>query len=175
TSEQTAAGTVMGTVGYMSPEQVQGKAVDHRSDIFSFGCILYEAVTRRRAFEADSAVDTMHKILHDAPVESHELNPKAPGDLRRLVRRCLAKSPDQRLQSMKDLAIELREIADNYDSLSSSTSSGSGVSAGSSIAALGAVPRPAAGRAWLIGGAIVAVVGMAGLGVGIASFMGHRD
>ena len=75
TSGHTGPGTVMGTVGYMSPEQVQGKAVDHRSDIFSFGCILYEAVTRRRAFEADSAVDTMHKILHDAPVETHELNP----------------------------------------------------------------------------------------------------
>src|SRR6185503_20436169 len=128
TSEQTAAGAVMGTVGYMSPEQVQGKSVDHRSDIFSFGCILYEAVTRRRAFEADSAVDTMHKILHDAPADSHELNPSAPADLRRLVRRCLAKSPDQRLQSMKDLAIELEEIADNYASLSSSTSSGSATS-----------------------------------------------
>ena len=169
TGMHTGAGVVMGTVGYMSPEQVQAKAVDHRSDIFSFGCILYEAVTRKRAFEADSAVDTMHKILHDAPIESHELNPSAPADLRRLVRRCLAKSPDQRLQSMKDLAIELREIADNYESLSSSTSSGSGISA------LGAVPRPAGRRAWMIGGAIVATVGIAGLAVGITSLMGRRD
>jgi eukaryotic-like serine/threonine-protein kinase len=168
TGGHTGAGTVMGTVGYMSPEQVQGKAVDHRSDIFSFGCILYEAVTRRRAFEADSTVDTLHKILHDAPVETHELNPKAPADLRRLVRRCLAKSPDQRLQSMKDLAIELREIADDYDSLSSSTSSGSGVSA---VGAVGAVPRPAGRRGWLIGGAIVAILGIAGLAVGISSLM----
>jgi serine/threonine protein kinase/Tol biopolymer transport system component len=171
TGEQTGAGVVMGTVGYMSPEQVQGKPVDHRSDIFSFGCILYEAVTRKRAFEADSAVDTMHKILHDAPVESHELNPNAPADLRRLVRRCLAKSPDQRLQSMKDLAIELREIADNYESLSSSTSS---TSSGSGIGAIEAVPRPAGRRRWLIGGAIVAIVGIAGLAVGITSLMGHR-
>ncbi len=169
TSAHTGAGTVMGTVGYMSPEQVQGKSVDHRSDIFSFGCILYEAVTRQRAFEADSAVDTMHKILHDAPVESHELNPKAPADLRRLVRRCLAKSPDQRLQSMKDLAIELREIADNYESLSSSTSSGSGVGA------VGALPRPARSRSWLIGGTIVAILGVAGLAVGIAGFLRNRD
>ena len=168
TGEQTAAGTVMGTVGYMSPEQVQGKSVDHRSDMFSFGCILYEAVTRKRAFEADSAVDTMHKILHDAPVETHELNPEAPADLRRLVRRCLAKSPDQRLQSMKDLAIELREIADGYDSLSKSASSGSGA------AAIEALPRPAGRRAWLIGGTIVAILGIAGLAVGIASLMGHR-
>ena len=169
TGAHTGAGTVMGTVGYMSPEQVQGKSVDHRSDIFSFGCILYEAVTRRRAFEADSAVDTMHKILHDAPVESHELNPKAPGDLRRLVRRCLAKSPDQRLQSMKDLAIELREIADNYESLSSSTSSGSGVSA--TLAA----PRPARSRAWLIGGTIVAILAVAGLAIGLSGIFRQRQ
>ncbi len=166
---RTGAGVVMGTVGYMSPEQVQGKSVDHRSDIFSFGCILYEAVTRQRAFEADSAVDTMHKILHDAPVESHELNPKAPADLRRLVRRCLAKSADQRLQSMKDLAIELREIADNYESLSSSASSGSGVGA------VGAVPRPTVRRGWLIGGAIVAILGVAGLAIGVAGFLRPRD
>src|SRR6185503_18127154 len=153
TSEQTAAGAVMGTVGYMSPEQVQGKTVDHRSDIFSFGCILYEAVTRKRAFEADSAVDTMHKILHDAPVETHELNPTAPADLRRLVRRCLAKSPDQRLQSMKDLSIELREIAEGYDALSHSTSSGSGASA------VGAVPALAGRRfGWALAAAAVAVV-----------------
>ena len=171
TGEHTGAGTVLGSVGYMSPEQVQGKAVDHRSDIFSFGCILYEAVTRKRAFDADSAVDTMHKILHDAPVETHELNPTAPADLRRLVRRCLAKSPDQRLQSMKDLAIELREIADDYESLSSSTSSGSGVSA---VGAVGAVPPPAGRKTWLIGGAIVAIIGIAGLAVGISSLVGHR-
>ncbi len=168
TGEQTGAGTVMGTVGYMSPEQVQGKSVDHRTDIFSVGCILYEAITRRRAFEADSAVDTMHKILHDAPVETHELNPKAPADLRRLVRRCLAKSPDQRLQSMKDLAIELREIADGYDSLSNSASSGSGIDA------VAALAHPAGRRAWIIGGALVAVFGIAGLAVGIGSLVGRR-
>ena len=96
---------------------------------------IYEAVTRRRAFEADSAVDTMHKILYDAPVETQELNPTAPADLRRLVRRCLAKAPDQRLQSMKDLSIELREIADGYDSLSNSQSSGSGASAVGAVSA----------------------------------------
>ena len=160
TGLETGAGTVMGTVGYMSPEQIQAKPVDHRSDIFSFGCILYEAVTRRRAFEADSAVDTMHKILHDAPVETAELNPTAPADLRRLVRRCLAKSPDQRLQSMKDLAIELREIADAYDSLSNSASSGSGVSA------IGAVSRPPARSRRLAGGIVVAMVIVAALAGG---------
>ena len=168
TGEHTGAGTVMGTVGYMSPEQVQGKSVDHRSDIFSFGCILYEAVTRRRAFEADSAVDMMHKILHDAPVETQELNPTAPADLRRLVRRCLAKSPDQRLQSMKDLAIELREIADGYDSLSNSASSGSGAGA------VLAVPRPAGRRSWLIGGIVAAGLCIAGVVAGGYFLLGHR-
>jgi Tol biopolymer transport system component len=129
-TDATRDGVVMGTAGYMSPEQVQGKAVDHRSDIFSFGCVLYEAAARRRPFSADSAIETMHKILHDKPTPLEELNSQAPAELRRVVRRCLAKSPDQRLQSMKDLAIELREIVDEYDALSASASSGgSGVSA----------------------------------------------
>jgi Tol biopolymer transport system component len=162
---ETSAGTLLGTVGYMSPEQVRGKSVDFRSDIFSFGCILYEAVTRKRAFSADSAVDTMHKILHDAPVETQELNPKAPADLRRLVRRCLAKSPDQRLQSMKDLAIELREIADNFDSLSDSASSGSGISA------VGLPPQAPRSRAPLIGGAIAALLVITALAIGIPRLM----
>ncbi len=167
-AEQTSAGTLLGTVGYMSPEQVRGKSVDFRSDIFSFGCILYEAVTRKRAFAADSAVDTMHRILHDAPVEAQELNPKAPADLRRLVRRCLAKNPDQRLQSMKDLAIELREIADNFDALSDSASSGSG------IEAVGLPPRPARSRVPMIGGAIAAAIAIAALAVGIPRFLDRR-
>ena len=121
--DHTAEGAVLGTVHYMSPEQVQGKSVDHRSDIFSFGCLLYEAATRRRPFVAESNVETMHKILHDKPQPIEEINPAAPAELRRLVRRCLHKSPDQRLQSMKDLAIELREIVDEYDSLSLSATS----------------------------------------------------
>ncbi len=125
-ADRTAEGMVLGTVHYMSPEQVQGKSVDHRSDIFSFGCMLYEAATRRRPFLADSNVETMHKILHDKPQPIEELNPDVPAELRRLVRRCLNKNPDQRLQSMKDLALELREIVDEYDSLSASATSGSG-------------------------------------------------
>jgi Tol biopolymer transport system component len=116
-------GTVVGTAGYMSPEQVQGKAVDHRSDIFSFGCILYEAATRRKPFAAETGIETMHKILNEKPAPIEELNDKVPAELRRLVKRCLAKSPDQRVQSIKDLAIELREIVEEYDALSASGSS----------------------------------------------------
>jgi serine/threonine protein kinase/Tol biopolymer transport system component len=119
----TGAGSVMGTTGYMSPEQVRGKPVDQRSDIFSFGCILYEAVTRKRPFVADSAVETMHKILNEAPPPIEERHSRVPPELRRIVRRCLAKSPDQRFQSMKDLALELREVVDEWDNLTSTATS----------------------------------------------------
>jgi Tol biopolymer transport system component len=124
-SDPTSEGAVVGTAGYMSPEQVRGTAVDHRSDIFSFGCILYEAATRKRPFVAESTVEAMHKILHEKPAPIEDLNKNVPGELRRLIRRCLAKNPDQRLQSAKDLAIELREIVDEYETLSPSSGSGS--------------------------------------------------
>ena len=128
----TRDGAVLGTVAYMSPEQVQGKAVDHRSDIFSFGSILYEAATSRRPFEADSDIDVMHRIVHDKPVPVDEINPRAPAELRRVIRRCLAKEPDKRYQSMKDVANDLVEIVDEFDELSASTTSAS--VSGSSIA-----------------------------------------
>ncbi len=146
-ADATGEGVVVGTAGYMSPEQVQGKTVDHRSDIFSFGSILYEAVTRTRPFAAETGVETMHKILNEKPAAVEDLNPKAPTELRRLIRRCLAKNPDQRLQSMKDLALELREIVDDYDALSASASSGSGISGGGaalSATARRGLPLPAA-------------------------------
>src|SRR3990172_5372775 len=114
----TGAGVIMGTVGYMSPEQVQGRTVDHRSDIFSFGCVLYEAAAHQRPFQADSDVETLHKILKEKPAPLEELNPQVPAELRRIIRRCLAKNPDERLQSMKDLALQLPEIAEEYKTLS---------------------------------------------------------
>lgn len=119
----TREGALVGTVAYMSPEQVKGKPVDHRSDVFSFGSILYEAATRRRPFEADSDIDVMHSIAHDKPVPIDELNAAVPAELRRLIRRCLAKDPDKRYQSMKDIANELTEIVDEFDELSVSASS----------------------------------------------------
>ncbi len=122
-SAGSAAGSVVGTVGYMSPEQVLGRAVDHRSDVFSFGCVLYEAATRKRPFEAATAVETMHRILNEKPVPVEDLNPKSPVELRRIIRRCLAKAPDQRVQSVKDLALQLREIVEEWDSLPTSASS----------------------------------------------------
>jgi serine/threonine protein kinase/Tol biopolymer transport system component len=153
----SAAFSVVGTAGYMSPEQVQGRAVDHRSDIFAFGCILYEAATRRKPFAAETGIETMHKVLNEKPVPVEELNAEVPAELRRLVKRCLAKSPDQRVQSIKDLAIELREIAEEYDTLSagaSSTSHASGT-AGAARAARTLSPK------LLAGAALVAVAGLA--------------
>jgi serine/threonine protein kinase/Tol biopolymer transport system component len=116
--DDTREGALLGTVAYMSPEQVQGKVADHRSDIFAFGAILYEAATRQRPFQADSDVDVMHKILHDKPTPVDEIAPNVPGELRRMIRRCLAKEPERRFQSMKDIALELAEIVDEFDQLS---------------------------------------------------------
>jgi eukaryotic-like serine/threonine-protein kinase len=109
--QHSTPGTVMGTVGYMSPEQAQGKTdeIDQRSDIFSFGCILYEAITGRKAFAGSDAIDSLHKIVHAPTPQIKEINPEAPDDLQRIVRRCLAKDPEKRYQSMKDVAIELDE------------------------------------------------------------------
>jgi eukaryotic-like serine/threonine-protein kinase len=103
-------GLVMGTVGYMSPEQARGYPVDHRSDIFAFGCLLYEAATGQRAFESESTIDTLHKIVHTPARLVRDLNPSAPADLTRIVRRCLAKDPDDRYQSIREAAIELRDV-----------------------------------------------------------------
>jgi Tol biopolymer transport system component len=105
-------GSVVGTVGYMSPEQAQGRVqeIDHRSDIFSFGCILYEAITRRKAFEGKDAIDSLNKIIREQPTPIASLNPEVPYDLQKIVRRCLAKDPDERHQSIKDVAIELKEV-----------------------------------------------------------------
>lgn len=105
-------GMVLGTVGYMSPEQAKGKTdeIDHRSDVFSLGCIIYEAATGRKAFEGKDTLDSLHKIVHSPTPLIKEANPEAPDELQRVVRRCLAKDPDERYQSIKDVAIELRDL-----------------------------------------------------------------
>ena len=106
----STAGMVMGTIGYMSPEQAQGKKVDQRSDIFSFGCILYEAATGRRPFEGDSTIDTLHKIVYATPSPITDFNPAAPADLLRIVRRCLAKDPEKRYQTIRDVVNDLEDL-----------------------------------------------------------------
>ncbi len=104
-------GLVIGTAGYMSPEQVRGEEVDSRSDIFSFGVVLYELVTGKRAFSGGSAVDTMHAVLHEDPPEASASDPGFSPALNTILRRCLEKRPDQRFQSAADLAFALRAIS----------------------------------------------------------------
>jgi Tol biopolymer transport system component len=110
-SPLTHPGVVLGTVGYMSPEQVRGRAADHRSDIFSFGTILYEMISGQRAFRGDSSVETMNAILKEDPAEIPATNRSFPPALERLIRRCLEKSPDERFQSARDLAFALDALS----------------------------------------------------------------
>src|SRR5205823_5854365 len=108
----TQPGAVMGTPSYMSPEQVRGEGADQRSDIFSFGCVLYEMLSSQRAFRDDSAVQTMNAILTEEPKELTEVNPNVPSALERIIARCLGKNPDDRFQSAKDLAFALETLMD---------------------------------------------------------------
>ncbi|MGH9874434.1 MAG: protein kinase domain-containing protein, partial [Pyrinomonadaceae bacterium] len=110
--QHSTPGAIMGTVGYMSPEQAQGKTkeIDQRSDIFSFGCIVFEAATRHKAFEGADLIDTLNKIIREPAPPMANFNPAAPDDLQRIVRRCLAKDPEERYQTIKDVAIELKEL-----------------------------------------------------------------
>ena len=108
----TEAGMVLGTVGYMSPEQVRGKPAVPESDIFAFGAILYEMVSGKRAFHRDSAADTMSAILHEEPADLTETARNVPSGLERIVRHCLEKNPAQRFHSAGDLAFDLEAMAD---------------------------------------------------------------
>ena len=107
----TDPGTVMGTVGYMSPEQVRGRPVDHRADIFSFGAVLYEMLCGRRAFHGDSAVETLNAILKEEPPELTTANRNIAPALERVVWHCLEKSPDRRFQSATDVAFALESLS----------------------------------------------------------------
>jgi serine/threonine protein kinase/Tol biopolymer transport system component len=152
----TRAGTILGTPGYMSPEQVQGKALDPRSDIFSLGCILYEAAAGRRPFKGDSQRETLHAIVHDEPPPV-----EAPPELGRLIRRCLAKAPEERYQAIRDVADDLRELGRDAKPVSLSL-------ARPVLARLG--PKP--WLWWLTAGAVTAAA-MLGVVVGLRSRAGR--
>src|SRR5437870_13079830 len=107
----TNPGVVMGTVGYMSPEQVKGRRVDHRSDIFSFGAILYEMLSGRHAFHGESTADTMSAILKEDPPELSDTNKTVSPALERLVNHCLEKNPEARFHSASHLAFALEAIS----------------------------------------------------------------
>jgi eukaryotic-like serine/threonine-protein kinase len=119
TSSHTAAGLVMGTAGYMSPEQVRGEVADARSDIFAFGAVLYEMLSGARAFHRDTGAETMTAILREDPPEisvtAHHISPA----LERTVRRCLEKDPEQRFQSAKDLSFALSALSGSDSSVAS--------------------------------------------------------
>ena len=137
--QETSPGMVLGTVGYMSPEQVRGEAADARSDIFALGTILYEMLLGQRAFRRDTSAETMTAILKEEPPEiSTSGKPIAPA-IERIVRRCLEKKPQQRFQSARDLAFDLEGL--------SGTTGGSGLHAASPPAESTAAPPR---RNWLI-------------------------
>ena len=108
----TEPGTIMGTVGYMSPEQVRGRSADHRSDVFSFGAILYEMLSGERAFRGESAAVTLSAILKEQPPELLKKNPNLPSSLERIVMRCLEKNPDERFQSAQDVGYAIDALSE---------------------------------------------------------------
>ena len=108
---ESEAGTVIGTVGYMAPEQVRGKPTDARSDLFSFGAILYEMLSGKRAFSGESSADVMSAILHQEPPELTETNRSVSPALDRIVRHCLEKNPTERFQSARDIAFDLEMVS----------------------------------------------------------------
>ena len=104
---------VMGTAGYMSPEQVRGQTVDHRTDIFAFGAIFYEMLAGKRAFQRSTSVETMTAILNDDPPAISQTGANIPPALHRVVHRCLEKNPEQRFHSASDLAFALDALSDS--------------------------------------------------------------
>jgi len=116
----TNPGTILGTVGYMSPEQATGKPLDFRSDQFAFGAILYELSTGKPAFEADNAIDTLSAILHEEPPAITRFNVQAPQPFCWIVERLLSKDAEERYSSTRDLARDLRSIRDRYATMTRS-------------------------------------------------------
>jgi len=114
----TEEGTILGTVAYMSPEQADGKRVDARSDIFSFGSVLYEMVTGRRAFAGGSKLSSLSAVLHTEPLPPSQTVPDIPPELDRIITRCLKKDPARRWQSMADVKVALDELRDEMESSS---------------------------------------------------------
>ena len=148
----------MGTLGYMSPEQVKGKPADARSDIFSFGAILYEMLSGQRAFHRETAAETISAILKEDPPDLSVTNQSVPPGLERLVAHCLEKNPEQRFHSAHDLAFDLESV--------------SGASGMGAVAAASGRPAPRVGRLALAG--LVAVAAAAGLLAGGRSGRGRR-
>lgn len=152
----TDPGLVMGTIGYMAPEQVRGKAVDGRADLFAFGAVLYEMLTGARAFHRDTPADTMTAILKEEPAELTSVRSDLPPALDRIIRHCLEKNPAERFQSARDIAFALEALSGSAPTTVVPALSGAGER-----------PRARTGAreiaAWLL-----AAAGLVGLGVTIS-------
>jgi Tol biopolymer transport system component len=129
-TEKTEPGVVMGTLGYMSPEQVRGQAADHRGDIFAFGAILYEMLAAKRAFQRPTSADTMSAILNEDPPCISQVVTDVPPALQRVVHRCLEKHPEQRFQSASDLAFALDALSDSGEAAYSAKAAKAAAAAG---------------------------------------------
>ncbi len=157
TASLSRAGTVVGTVGYMSPEQASGGNVDARSDVFSFGAVLYEMVTGRRAFTGHSGAETLVAVLREDPPPPSTLAHAVSRELERIILRCLRKDPSRRFQHMLDVKIELLELKEEHDSQASGARAASGVGS-----------APLRRRGW------IAIGGLAALALAGLAFAGWR-
>jgi len=146
----TAIGQILGTAAYMSPEQAEGKPIDHRSDIFSLGIMLYEMATGERPFTGDTHVSTISSVIKDTPPHVSEIKQTLPRHLGRIVNHCLEKKPDNRLQSAKDVRNELQGLKKEIDSGSLSQTMTSATS-------FAPAPNKRAWLPWVIVGAVVVV------------------
>jgi eukaryotic-like serine/threonine-protein kinase len=145
---ETEPGVVMGTVGYMAPEQVRGQPADHRADIFAFGTIFYEMLSGKRAFQKPTSPETMTAILNDDPPGISQLVPDLPPALQRVVHRCLEKNPEQRFQSASDLAFALEALSDTGVSRSGTE-----------------VPQRRSNSRWIVAVVLTAAVVLLGVGL----------
>jgi serine/threonine protein kinase len=141
----TQEGTIVGTFPYMSPEQLEGKELDVRSDIFSLGAVLYEMLTGRRAFEGKSQLSVVSAILEKEPPLISSVKPLTPGNIDHAIRRCLAKDPEDRWQSARDLAVELKWVGESGSQVAKSATQPE-------------VPKPMAWLPWALCGVLVAAV-----------------
>ena len=133
--DPTRPGMVMGTVGYMSPEQASGRPLDFRSDQFSFGSIVYELATGKRAFERGTNAETLTAIIREEPDPVAQLNPRVPSPVRWLVERCLSKDPEDRFGTTKDLARDLADVRDHLSEASISTTTDQSAAAAAAVRA----------------------------------------
>lgn len=152
---KTRAGTIMGTVGYMSPEQVKGAAVDYRSDIFSFGAVFYEMLTGKRAFRGESPIEIMSAILSQEPPEPTEAERTIAPAFERIIRHCLEKRPENRFQSTRDLAFDLESLA------------GTATTSGASLSTRPLAKAPGSRKIW-----VASAIALTAIALAAAYFLG---